>query len=273
MTLALPYFICHCCKQCQGTRYRHRAFSATPYYWSQVRNSSYYDLLGIKKDATAEEIKQAFFSKSKKLHPDSNPDNPDLHEQFVKLNEAYTVLSKESSRRQYDSRQAGQAFWAPPPGRGPQRQYEDFAVFRRRSKKGPHGEEQEEWSEYSFYQRPFSAAEAERRERRNHTILRYLILFIVCTTTLEILGYRKLSELNQKRVDERNRYLTQIYNESKERARARKQQQQQQQRELLSQKQKEFIQRYYLRCKQFSAAPGPLGSSIKGQAPPVPTAK
>lgn len=36
------------------------------------------------------------------LHPDSDPSNPRLHSQFVKLNEAYRVLSKEGTRKEYD---------------------------------------------------------------------------------------------------------------------------------------------------------------------------
>lgn len=36
------------------------------------------------------------------VHPDSDPDNPALHSQFVELSEAYRVLSKDPSRREYD---------------------------------------------------------------------------------------------------------------------------------------------------------------------------
>lgn len=49
------------------------------------------------------------------LHPDSNPSNPALHSQFVELNEAYRVLSKDPSRKEYDFKirrpySSGQAF-------------------------------------------------------------------------------------------------------------------------------------------------------------------
>lgn len=49
------------------------------------------------------------------LHPDSDPSNPSLHSQFVELNEAYRVLCKEPSRREYDFKirhqySGGQAF-------------------------------------------------------------------------------------------------------------------------------------------------------------------
>ncbi|XP_026580544.1 dnaJ homolog subfamily C member 4-like [Pseudonaja textilis] len=104
MALANLYFLCRCCQLCQNSR--HLPFTSTIYGWSPTRNISHYDVLGIKQDATSKEIKQAFFRKSKQLHPDSNPTNPELHGQFVKLNEAYNILSKEKSRRDYDAQQS-----------------------------------------------------------------------------------------------------------------------------------------------------------------------
>ncbi|XP_068410321.1 dnaJ homolog subfamily C member 4 isoform X9 [Eschrichtius robustus] len=64
--------------------------------------SNYYELLGVHPGASAEEVKRAFFSKSKELHPDRDPRNPALHSCFVELSEAYQVLSHEQSRRSYD---------------------------------------------------------------------------------------------------------------------------------------------------------------------------
>ncbi|EDM12656.1 rCG47924, isoform CRA_d [Rattus norvegicus] len=64
--------------------------------------TNYYELLGVHPGASAEEIKRAFFTKSKELHPDRDPGNPALHSRFVELSEAYRVLSREESRRNYD---------------------------------------------------------------------------------------------------------------------------------------------------------------------------
>jgi len=63
---------------------------------------THYDTLGVKKNATQSEIKAAFFKESKKIHPDMNPNDPKSKAKFIKLNEAYSVLSKPSKRREYD---------------------------------------------------------------------------------------------------------------------------------------------------------------------------
>ena len=62
----------------------------------------YYDLLGLKRGASAEEIKKAYRAKAKELHPDRNSDNPDAESQFKEVNEAYDVLKDENRKAAYD---------------------------------------------------------------------------------------------------------------------------------------------------------------------------
>ncbi len=63
-----------------------------------------YTLLGIKKSATDDEIRKAYRSLAKKLHPDVNPD-PKAAERFKKISAAYTLLSDKDMRKRYDSGQ------------------------------------------------------------------------------------------------------------------------------------------------------------------------
>ncbi|HYG73577.1 MAG TPA: molecular chaperone DnaJ [Planctomycetota bacterium] len=63
----------------------------------------YYEVLGVKKDASADEIKSAFRTLAKKWHPDRNPNNKEeAEEKFKEIAEAYSVLSDEQKRSAYD---------------------------------------------------------------------------------------------------------------------------------------------------------------------------
>ncbi|MFZ6053494.1 DnaJ C-terminal domain-containing protein [Halocola ammonii] len=62
----------------------------------------YYKILGVDKNATAEQIKKAYRKKARKLHPDVNPDNPEAKKKFQQLNEAHAVLSDPEKRKKYD---------------------------------------------------------------------------------------------------------------------------------------------------------------------------
>lgn len=64
--------------------------------------SNYYDILGVPKTATADEIKKAYRTLAFKYHPDRNQGNPEAEEKFKQISAAYDVLGDEAKRRQYD---------------------------------------------------------------------------------------------------------------------------------------------------------------------------
>ena len=64
--------------------------------------SDFYALLGVRRDASAEEIKKSYRRRARELHPDANPDDPEAEEQFKELSRAYEVLSDPEMRARYD---------------------------------------------------------------------------------------------------------------------------------------------------------------------------
>jgi curved DNA-binding protein len=84
-----------------------------------VEYKDYYQILGVDKKASQEEISKAFKKIARKYHPDLNPDDPSAETKFKEANEAYEVLKDPEKRKMYDQLgpnwQHGQDF-QPPPG-------------------------------------------------------------------------------------------------------------------------------------------------------------
>jgi len=64
---------------------------------------NYYDILGVSKSATADEIKSAYRKLALKYHPDRNPGNKAAEDKFKEIAEAYSVLGDEKKRKEYDN--------------------------------------------------------------------------------------------------------------------------------------------------------------------------
>ena len=67
-----------------------------------MEEKSYYEILGVEKNATADEIKKAYKKKAIQYHPDRNPGNKEAEEKFKEAAEAYSVLSDPDKRQRYD---------------------------------------------------------------------------------------------------------------------------------------------------------------------------
>src|ERR1700744_5303981 len=67
-----------------------------------TQSKDYYGILGVKKTATAEDIRKAFRKLARKYHPDVNPGDKKAEERFKEISEANDILSDEKKRKVFD---------------------------------------------------------------------------------------------------------------------------------------------------------------------------
>ncbi|KAF7707428.1 dnaJ homolog subfamily C member 4 [Silurus meridionalis] len=229
MQLEAPLRLCHNCLWYFKFSPRLLSLSAFP-----RSSASYYDVLGVKPDASLEEIKNAFFDKSKKLHPDSDPSNPSLHSQFVKLNEAYRVLSKEGTKKEYDFRMRHQTV---------DYSYRSSSRYTHNPSSAETAEDVRYWEQFRTAQ-DYSEEGWQKKRKKNLRLVGYCMIAMLLSIGTHYFGFRKLEEIHNDFMDKKDSVITKIYNESKERARVNGFKKQQ---EILRQKHAEFLERYKLR--------------------------
>ncbi|XP_049635852.1 dnaJ homolog subfamily C member 4 [Suncus etruscus] len=206
-TAMLPLLSLRLCPRCP----RHSPTRLLAAAAAQQRN--YYELLGVHPGASTEEIKRAFFSKSKELHPDRDPGNPTLHSRFVALSEAYQVLSREESRRNYDQ----QLHATMPPTSGKTVRHGPAHQTYRDPWEDPNARY---WAQFRGV-RPQGSEERRQQQKLNKRVMGYCVLVMLAGMALHYVAFRKLEQIHRNFMDEKDRIIMAIYNETRARARAR----------------------------------------------------
>lgn len=130
-----------------------------------LKFKDYYEVLGVQRTATADEIRKAYRKLARKYHPDVNK-NRDAEDRFKELSEAYDVIGDPAKRKRYDTLGAdyrnGQEF-TPPPGWAGGRQ-----DFRNRGQ-GAHGFSPEEMGNFSEFFETLFGGQPGGSGRKRHT--------------------------------------------------------------------------------------------------------
>ena len=133
----------------------------------------YYDILGVPKDASEEDIKKAYRKKAFEYHPDRNQGNSEAEEMFKKVGEAYSVLSDPQKRAAYDRGESADFGRAPgynPSYGGNPWEQGQSGDYRRTGTDGGYGG----WSWYGpFGFGYYSSSEPNRGERRGGARRKY----------------------------------------------------------------------------------------------------
>ncbi|XP_012520837.1 PREDICTED: dnaJ homolog subfamily C member 4 [Propithecus coquereli] len=174
--------------------------------------SNYYELLGVHPGASTEEVKRAFFTKSKELHPDRDPGNPTLHSRFVELSEAYRVLSHEQSRRSYDHQLCSAS---PLKSRG--NTAHPKSAHQTHSSWAPPNAQY--WAQFHGV-RPQGPESRQQQHKLNQRVVGYCLLLMLAGMGLHYVAFRKLEQIHRSFMDEKDRIITAIYNDTRAQARA-----------------------------------------------------
>ncbi|XP_002733359.2 dnaJ homolog subfamily C member 4-like [Saccoglossus kowalevskii] len=213
---------------------------------SRTTLQNHYDVLGISKNSSRDIIKEAYFKKSKLLHPDAKPSDPSQHQKFIELTNAYSVLSKPLSRRDYDLELQGVRV-------SPYRVH-----VHRTSTSHPFGSTGEYASHdyYGFSNDPNVGVHYYGikgiRKVSNMTIMIGCVILLVVSALGHFILLHYGAQFTARQLDERDRKISKIYSEVKRRARENGPKKQM---ELLRQNYEEFHRKKNKKIQEGSSDP------------------
>lgn len=159
-------------------------FLISRHYGSQGKVTTHYETLRVPETASQTDIKNAFIKLSKEMHPDIKGNQS--HEDFVKINEAYNVLSKEILKRDYDMNLKY----------GYTPNFSSYGYTPQSSEyyyRQPHFRSKAEYEQYRTYQAEEKDETAKRKKRKKH-----LLVAFICVVVTTFSGIIQVILLNKK---------------------------------------------------------------------------
>ncbi|XP_011404288.1 PREDICTED: dnaJ homolog subfamily C member 4-like [Amphimedon queenslandica] len=176
------------------------------------RFKTFYEVLSVPKNASKEEIKDSFFTLSKKYHPDSNPSHPPPKELFIELNEAYSTLSDSSLRRQYDRELAMAEYYRRNGGPSYEKNPTSSSSY------GPSSNYGFRTTTYYYYE-PTDRARSPKEVQKSHfRVVKYLLLLMSVVTIVHSIRINWAHKKFKKWQEEESRMNSLIYERVREKA-------------------------------------------------------
>ncbi|XP_050300511.1 dnaJ-like protein 60 isoform X2 [Anthonomus grandis grandis] len=214
------------------------------FHTTRTRLDNHYETLKLKSNCTGKEIRESFLKLSKEYHPDINK-HPSAHKEFLKIQEAYNILSKPNSRANYDLG-LNNPFQSKYESTGTTYTYQRPSTGPHQYRSGPYKTyTRNPWDDPSFYSNKSYSYSSDNdsyygikgiKRQSNGTVLFVVLIFGLVAFVLEMLAFRdlrweyesnKARELNNARytyskqqeiMNQRTMATQRILNEIKERA-------------------------------------------------------
>ncbi|KAL9957724.1 hypothetical protein ACROYT_G034660 [Oculina patagonica] len=204
-----PFLVCPSCPYSTATQER------------APRKPTLYEVLDVSEKATLGEIRDAFLTKSKQLHPDMNPHKPELHGRFVQINNAYSVLSSANLRQEYDRRlretpgTKSSSSGGSPFGSVPQHRQSSYNYYYEKAT----GDSNYRQTRPNDFASPPPVVNAAQRQKSNRIIMMGAVAFMLIGATVQYFVIRTRHNHIRAQADESSRKAHQLYAEARERAR------------------------------------------------------
>ena len=173
------------------------------------RFKTFYEVLSVPRNASKEEIRDSFFTLSKRYHPDSNPSHPPPKELFIEINEAYSTLSDSRLRRDYDRELA----------MGENYNRNGLNQYKNKHPSSSNYRASTTTTNYYYYGST-SRARSPKDIRKNHIrVIKYLLLLMSVATIVHTIRINWAHKKFKKWQEEQTKTNSLIYERVREKAR------------------------------------------------------